>query len=138
MLETVHASTVAIGGRAVLLAGRSGAGKSDLALRLIDRGAILVADDYTRLTRRHDRLFASAPERIAGRMEVRGLGILTMPHREDVPAALLIMLDGEYERMPDQDAATVLGLALPRVRLAAAEASAALKVEHALALRGLR
>ena len=65
--ETLHATCVAIDGRALLIEGRSGAGKSDLALRLIDRGATLVSDDYTRLTRSGDALIASAPETIRGR-----------------------------------------------------------------------
>ena len=69
--ETIHASTVAIEGRAVMIVGPSGAGKSDLALRLIDRGATLVADDYTNLSRDGDTLVASAPATIAGRIEVR-------------------------------------------------------------------
>ena len=65
--ETVHTSCVAIGGRAVLIGGRSGKGKSDLALRLIDRGAALVSDDYTFVRRVEGRLLASAPDTITGR-----------------------------------------------------------------------
>jgi serine kinase of HPr protein (carbohydrate metabolism regulator) len=76
--ETIHVSSVAIDGRAVLIGGRSGAGKSDLALRLIDRGAALISDDYTFVRRDRDRAFASAPERIAGRIEMRGVGIVEM------------------------------------------------------------
>src|SRR3546814_13901309 len=69
--ETLHASCVAIGGRAVLIEGPSGSGKSDLALRLIDRGAKLVADDYTILTREYGAPKASTPPPIAGRIGVR-------------------------------------------------------------------
>ena len=68
----VHASCVAIGGRAILLAGPPGAGKSDLALRLIDRGARLGSDDYTELRRVEGRLLARAPATIAGKIEVQG------------------------------------------------------------------
>mgnify|MGYP006207984755 CR=1 FL=1 len=73
--ETVHTSCIAIGGRAVLIGGRSGRGKSDLALRLIDRGASLVSDDYTVVHRRDGRPVASAPDTIAGKIEVRGVGL---------------------------------------------------------------
>ena len=86
--ETVHASTVAIEGRAVLIAGRSGSGKSDLALRLIDRGAVLVSDDYTFVRRADGRLLASPPDTIAGRIELRGVGIVEMANLRDVPVAL--------------------------------------------------
>jgi serine kinase of HPr protein (carbohydrate metabolism regulator) len=61
MSETVHATCVAIDGRGILIRGRSGAGKSDLALRLIDRGARLVSDDYTILAASGGRLRAAAP-----------------------------------------------------------------------------
>ena len=66
--ETVHASTVAIDGRAVLISGPSGSGKSDLALRLLDRGFSLVSDDQTHVRREGDRLIASPPPNIAGKL----------------------------------------------------------------------
>ena len=69
--ETIHASCVALGEQAILLTGPSGSGKSDLALRLLDRGAILVSDDYTVLTANRGRVVATAPATIAGRIEVR-------------------------------------------------------------------
>ena len=81
--EMLHASTVAIQGRAVLIEGLSGSGKSDLALRLIDRGAALVSDDYTLVKHRGDGLVACAAPNIAGKIEVRGLGIIA----EDPKAA---------------------------------------------------
>jgi serine kinase of HPr protein (carbohydrate metabolism regulator) len=73
--ETLHASCVAIKGRAVLIEGRSGEGKSDLALRLIDRGAVLVSDDQTICQRRDGVLHATPPATIAGKIEVRSVGI---------------------------------------------------------------
>lgn len=136
--ETVHASCVAIAGRGVLLAGPSGAGKSDLALRLIDRGAKLVSDDYTLIRRDGAGLIGSAPETIAGRIEVRGIGIVDMPHLSEVPVALLVALDAQAERMPPEDAPTrdIAGLPLPMIALAAFEASAPIKVELALVRLG--
>lgn len=131
--ETVHASTVSIDGRAVLIAGRPGSGKSDLALRLIDRGAVLVSDDYTILTRSGDGLLASAPETIRGRIEIRGIGLVNFPSQSAVPVALIIALDDPVPRMPeDHQTRTLAGVALPLFSLEAFEASAAIKVEHML------
>jgi len=76
--ETLHASTVALDGRAVLISGPSGSGKSDLALRLLDRGFILVSDDQTIVRKDGGHLVAGAPPTIAGKLEVRGIGIVDM------------------------------------------------------------
>ena len=136
--ETVHHSCVAIGGRAVLIAGRSGRGKSDLALRLIDRGAHLVSDDYTLVRRQQGRLLASAPDTISGKIEVRGVGILELPADRGVPVALLVDLDVDPERLPQGDGRRLIaGVEVPVVGLSALEASAPIKVEAALTLLGL-
>ena len=137
MSETVHASCVAIGGRGVLIAGPSGSGKSDLALRLIDRGAMLVSDDYTTLAVADGRLLASPPERIAGRIEVRGVGIVERPFGAGISVALLIDLARAPERMPEPETADFAGITVPAIGLSALEASAPLKVEAALHLHGL-
>lgn len=137
MSEIVHASCVAIGGRAVLLAGASGCGKSDLALRLIDRGAALVSDDYTSLVERGARLFASAPPTITGKIELRGVGVVETPPLAEAPVCLLVDLDAPVERLPEQRLVPLLGLAVPAVALAALEASAPIKVERALDIFGL-
>ena len=138
MTETIHAGCVAIGGRGVLLAGRSGSGKSDLALRLIDRGARLVSDDYTELRRDGDRLVARAPDRIAGKIEARGVGILELDALPEAAVCLLVDLDAVPERLPEGTAVRPLaGLDIPAVALAALEASAPIKVERALLLFGL-
>lgn len=131
--ETIHASCVAIKGRAVLIEGRSGEGKSDLALRLIDRGAVLVADDQTICQRQSGKLIASAPVTIAGRIEVRGLGIIEMPHVERVPVALLIVILDSPPRFPeDQRTRRIAGIDVPVLALAALEPSAPIKTELAL------
>ena len=75
----IHASCVELAGAGILLRGPSGSGKSDLALRLIDSGARLVADDRTDLVVEDGRLIASSPAPIAGKLEVRGVGILALP-----------------------------------------------------------
>lgn len=136
--ETIHVSSVAIDGRAVLIGGRSGAGKSDLALRLIDRGATLISDDYTFVRRVGTRASASAPERIAGRIEVRGVGIVEMTAARDVPVALYVDLSGEPVRLPEgTDRIAIAGIAIPSLALDGQHASTPLKVEAALRLLGL-
>lgn len=135
--DVIHATCVAIAGRGILIGGASGTGKSDLALRLIDRGATLVSDDYTLVSRDGDGLIARVPDRIAGAIEVRGIGILAMPHVDGVPLALLIDLDEAPDRMPTIDEREFAGLPLPRLALAPFEASAPVKVELALRAFGL-
>ena len=130
--ERRHATCVAIHGRAVLLEGPPGAGKSDLALRLIDRGAVLVSDDQTILIRSGTDLLARAPDTIAGRIEIRGLGILAMPHVGDVPVALIVQIDSPVERMPDRRMRRIAGIDVPEIALEPFPASAPIKVELAL------
>jgi len=139
MSMTLHATCIAIDGRGILFTGRPGAGKSDLAFRLIDRGAELVSDDGTLIEMREGRLIASAPATIAGRIEVRGVGILTLPHRARVALALCVALDQAVPRMPEEPlpAYEIEGLALPLLAIAPFEASAPVKVEQALMLYGL-
>lgn len=136
--ETLHASCVAKDGAAILISGRSGSGKSDLALRLIDRGADLVSDDYTIVRRVGGRLLASAPEHIRSKIEIRGLGILEFHHEVDVPVCLLVELASDVERLPEIPGSVALaGVQVPSVRLSSLEASAPVKVEVALAQFGL-
>jgi serine kinase of HPr protein (carbohydrate metabolism regulator) len=127
--DVIHASTISIGDRAVLLAGKSGAGKSDLALRLIDRGAILIADDYTEVRRHDGRLYAVAPTRLAGQIEVRGIGIVEMPYVGETEVGLIVDLDGAIERMPQPATRQLAGVEVPIASLAPFETSAAIKVE---------
>src|SRR5204862_778830 len=88
--ETVHASTVAKDGRALLITGPSGSGKSDLALRLLDRGFTLVSDDQTIVKKDGARLVATAPPTLAGKLEVRGIGIVEVERVDNMPIALIV------------------------------------------------
>ena len=136
--EAVHASSVAIDGRAILITGVSGSGKSDLALRLIDRGFTLISDDQTLVRRDGDRLVASAPSSIEGKLEIRGIGIIEMETASDVPAALLVELTSDIQRLPDDSRKRpILGINLPLVTIDATTASAAVKVALALERFGL-
>ena len=137
--ETLHASCVAIEGRAVLITGISGSGKSDLSLRLLDRGFTLVSDDQTIVRKQGDRLIATAPPTIAGKLEIRGIGIVDMPTVQEVRVALLVELTSDVQRLPDDSRERpVLGIKLPLVSVDAMSASAASKVALALDRLGLK
>lgn len=126
----VHATAVAIDGEAVLLRGPSGSGKSDLALRLLDAGAQLVADDQTLLRRAGRRLLASAPTSLAGLLEIRGVGILRVAAAAATPLVLIADLvpSDEVERLPEARRETILGVPVPVFGLAPFEASAPAKL----------
>ena len=129
----VHGTCVAIEGIGVLIRGEPGCGKSDLALRLIDEGARLIADDQVELVPKQDALFAAAPPSIAGRMEVRGLGIVAVPCIASVALGLVVELVSPktIERMPMASAWEHEGIRIPLIRLTSFEASATAKVRLA-------
>jgi len=138
--ETLHCSTVAVDGRAVLITGPSGSGKSDLTLRLIDRGYNLVSDDQTIIKKDGERIIASAPPTIAGKLEVRGIGIVEMERIDSVPVALIVELtSSEIQRLPDDSRERpLLGVKVPLVSVDAMTASAPSKVALALDRMGLK
>lgn len=133
---TIHATAVAREGRAVLLLGPPGAGKSDLALRLIDRGWRLVADDRVVLVATDGRVIASAPAPLAGLVEVREVGILPEP-TGPARVCLAIDLGAAPERLPEARTRDFAGQAIPLLALDGRTESAPLKVERALASLGL-
>ncbi|WP_114965313.1 HPr kinase/phosphorylase [Alkalilacustris brevis] len=115
----IHASTVAIASpedsaRAVLILGPSGSGKSGLALELMARGALLVADDQTVLRREGTHLVASAPSAIRGLIEARGVGLLAADTLAAAPVSLVVDLSQrETRRLPPPQSREILGCALP-------------------------
>lgn len=123
----------------MLITGPSGSGKSDLALRLLDRGFTLVSDDQTVVRRDGDRLLASAPPTITGKLEVRGIGIVEMECQSNVPVALIIELTSDIQRIPDDSRERpILGVRVPLISIDAMTASAASKVALALDRMGLK
>jgi len=119
--------------RGVLIMGPSGSGKSDLALRLLQTagysGCALVSDDYSTLWCSGGQLYAGAPETIAGRMEIRGLGIVAVGTRRLTRVHLAVLLQSDpIERLPEAEITPILGHAVPTLRLNPREASSVSKL----------
>jgi len=132
----VQASAVAIDGRALLIEGAPGAGKSSLALALIDRGAELIGDDGVQLQRVQQSILAKPPPNIAGKLEIRGVGIVDLPV-VTAPVALILSLTEDAPRFPDPiQQRPVLGVAIPVLQFRAGDAVQALRAEWALKQHG--
>ena len=129
----IHATAIAMEGDAILLRGPPGAGKSDLALRLIEDGARLIADDQALLRRADNHVLVRAPAAVAGLIEVRGIGILRIDFLDEAPLGLVVDLVAptEVERIPDDRFEVVLGLPIRVIALAPFEASAVAKLRLA-------
>ena len=135
-MENFQGTCIAFGEEAVLFRGPSGSGKSDLALRCIEKGADLISDDQTILCKKNQNIFASAPRTLAGKLEVRGLGIVDFPYREN--ASLVLVLDlineGTVARLPKIDFVDYFDIKIPNLRILSFESSAVEKVSLALRL----
>jgi serine kinase of HPr protein (carbohydrate metabolism regulator) len=133
-MVTVHATCIAFDGHGILLRGPSGSGKSDLALRAIDRGAQLVADDQVILVRDGPDMIASAPASLYGLIEIRGLGIMRMDAAAQARIALVADMTDSHaiERLPERHHCDIDGVNLPWLALAPFEASAPVKLRFAL------
>ena len=126
-----HASVVAIEGAGIALIGPSGSGKSDLALRLIDRGATLVGDDYVLFNAVGERLRCFPNPALTGRIEIRGIGIASIPYVSDVPLRLCVELGIEGERMPMSDLRhSIAGYTVPMMSIMPYQASAPIRIEY--------
>lgn len=132
-----QATAVAIGGRAVLLEGEPGIGKSSLALSLIDRGAVLVGDDGVILSRQGAILWAAPPPHTAGLLEIRNVGIVTLP-TVIAQVALALTLTTDAPRYIERAGeATRAGLPIPHLAFDPRGPASAVRAEYALALHGL-
>lgn len=139
----VHATTVALSGRAALIRGASGSGKSDLALRFITDfegdGAALISDDQTSVSLVDDQLTVRSPATIAGLIEVRGIGPLRVPYQENAILCIIVDLaeNSEVPRLPPDPLPQeqILGRPVPLTVLAPFEASASLKLKLLLEQR---
>ena len=133
-MERRHGTSVVIAGNGVLLTGPSGSGKSDLAFRLMELGAKLVADDQIILWASGGRLFGRSPDTIAGRMEVRGVGIEATPYVRFARICLQVDLieANDVKRLPDQRETVIDGVQIQYLRLPAFDLSTPLKVKAAL------
>jgi HPr kinase/phosphorylase len=136
MTEKIHATCISLEGKGVLLKGEPGSGKSDLALRLIDQGAKLVADDMVELTLDSGWLVARAPVPLKGKLEARGVGIMTLPHIDSAPVSLVVDLVGrdEVERVPERRFFDCLGIHVPLLSLHAFDESTIAKIRLYLQL----
>lgn len=131
-MQNIHATCIKINQKGVLILGKSGSGKSDLALRLIEnKNAVLVADDRVNLEIKNNKIMASAPENLKGLLEIRGLGIVHFPCTDFVNLNLVVQLCAENEkteRMPDDEFYEFEGLKIPLVYIHPFEASAIDKI----------
>jgi HPr kinase/phosphorylase len=133
MTTLIHATAVIIDGHGVMITGPSGSGKSDLALRLIDRGAVLVCDDQVGIDSFDGTLMISQAPNISGKLEVRGVGIVPFPVTPNAPLRMIVALDRTVERLPDGwEMETVHNYHVPLLPVAAFAASAPIKVELGL------
>lgn len=131
--ETIQGACVAIDGRGVLIEARDDLQRTDLLLRLLDRGAALVADARTACSRRGDTLFAAPLAGAAGHVEIRGIGSVAMESLAEVPVALVAVVLEAAPRLPeDRRFRNVAGVPVPVLALGPNEAAAPIKVEYAL------
>jgi len=134
----LQATCVAVGGRGVLIEGAPGTGKSSLALALIDRGAVLVGDDGVLVETEVGRVVASPHPNIAGKLEVRGVGLIDLPVAAAVPIALVIHLDEDAPRYVEAaETREIGGIAVPLIRLWPGSPVLHLRAERALERFGL-
>ena len=132
MTENIHATTVAFENKGILIIGKSGAGKSDLALRLImNKNAVLVADDRIDVENVNGIIKASCPKNIQGKLEVRGIGIVDFPFLSSAELKLVVQLVSDYaeiERLPLPEYKEILGVKIPLIKIHPFSSSAVEKI----------
>ena len=131
--KNFHSTSVVIEDCGIMILGSAGSGKSDLALRLIDSGATLISDDITICKKKTNGIFLLSPKETKGLIEVREIGIITVPFIENVKLSLLVeLLDKERERMPEKEKKILLGVKIPKIQIFGKNPSSVAKVKFKL------
>ena len=134
-MDNIYATCISLNHKGILLLGKSGAGKSDLALRLIEgMGAVLVSDDRTEIRVENNSIYASCPETIKGLLEVRGIGIIKKNFLAQEKIKLIVELVDDYnkiERLPNKESFEYEGIKIPKIKIYPFEESAVYKIKLA-------
>jgi len=125
-----HSTSVVIEDLGLLIRGQSGSGKSDLALRLIDSGATLISDDLTICKKIGDYLYLYPHSNTKGLLEVREIGIMTVPYVENIKLTLVVeLVEEEFERIPGMMSCSILGMKFPKIKIFGKSSSAVAKIK---------
>ncbi len=129
-LKRIHSTSVVIDDNGVLILGDSGSGKSDLALRLIDNGATLISDDISICRKNSNNIYLYCPPEIKGLLEVREVGIITVPFVERIKLRLVVNLkSNNNERFPKDSSFRILGIKIPIINIEGKNSSAVAKIK---------
>ena len=129
-LKRIHSTSVVIDDNGVLILGDSGSGKSDLALRLIDNGATLISDDISICRKNSNDIYLYCPPEIKGLLEVREIGIITVPFVEKIKLRLVVNLkSNNNERFPKDSCFRILGIKIPIINIEGKNSSAVAKIK---------
>ncbi len=125
-----HSTSVVVEDSGLLIIGESGIGKSDLALRMIDSGAMLIADDVTICKKINNFIYLFSPEETKGLLEVREIGIITVPFIENIKLSLVVQLtNDENKRYPEKEKCLILGIKVPKIKIYGKNSSAVAKIK---------
>ncbi len=125
-----HSTSVVIEDLGILIRGQSGIGKSDLALRLIDSGATLISDDLTICKKIGDYLYLYPHSKTKGLLEVREIGIMTVPYVENIKLTLVVeLVEQEFERIPRMMSCNIFGIKFPKIKIFGKSSSAVAKIK---------
>lgn len=128
--KRIHATSVAIEDNGIAILGESGVGKSDLALRLIDSGATLISDDITLLSKNNYDILLYGLSKTKGLLEVREVGIITVPYIEGIKLRLIVELrDSDLERIPERKYVRMLGKNFPKIEINGKNSSSVAKIK---------
>ncbi|MEC8265700.1 MAG: HPr kinase/phosphatase C-terminal domain-containing protein [Pseudomonadota bacterium] len=129
-LKTLHSTSVVIEDAGVIIIGNSGSGKSDLALRLIDSGATLISDDVTLLKKNEESIFLFPPLETKGLLEVREIGIMTVPYIDNIKLMLIVeLVEKEVERLPKKKFSKLMNLNIPKIKIYGKNSSSVAKIK---------